>query len=47
MTDNTQHLMLCCSGLCVLDIVRNEKLQSSARMVGKHLQNELINLQDK
>ena len=34
-------------GLCVLDIVRNEKLQSSARMVGKHLQNELINLKDK
>jgi len=37
----------CAIGLCVLDIVRNEKLQSSARMVGKHLQNELINLQDK
>jgi len=37
----------CAMGLCVLDIVKNEKLQSSARMVGKHLQNELINLQDK
>jgi len=37
----------CAIGLCVLDIVRNEKLQSSARMVGKHLQNELRNLQEK
>jgi len=37
----------CAIGQCVLDIIRNEKLQSSARMVGKHLQNELINLQDR
>jgi len=37
----------CSIGLCVLDIVKNEKLQSSAKMVGKHLQNSLINLKDK
>jgi len=37
----------CSIGLCVLDIVKNEKLQSSAKMVGKHLQNSLISLKDK
>jgi len=37
----------CSIGLCVLEIVKNEKLQSSAKMVGKHLQNSLINLKDK
>jgi len=37
----------CSIGLCVLDIVKNEKLQSSAKMVGKHLKNSLNNLKEK
>ena len=44
---STLTLKFCSPGLCVLDIIKNEKLQSSARMVGKHLQSELVNLQDK
>merc|ERR1712106_678678 len=37
----------CAIGLSVLEIVKNEKLVSSAKMVGKHLQKSLQELQQK
>ena len=40
-------LMKIFAGLSVLEVIKNEKLISSASMVGKHLQKSLFKIKDK
>ena len=40
-------LMIIFEGLSVLEVIKNEKLISSASMVGKHLQKSLLKIKDK